>query len=848
MLITGAPVSDNALVSKEARDLIRSWTREHITANKVYLTSVVKCPHTKDPTKLMIQCCEERLRQELLNIQPDVIICMGKAAAVPFNLGGKMTELLNRVMTVKPLTYSFSAPGKDTKRIVTREAKIIVTYDPVKFVSDIKVRSAVEACFRQAERLSLGATIKPPDKYYLIESPREFEDWVERHLTDERLNKRIHAFDIETNGRLIHPKTEFDAQYPPKLRCVSFSWGPGMAICVPYEDDPAYHVPLKRFMESDIQFTGHNVAFDIFFLKLVNDIHTKHLFGDTMLMAAMLNPGKGKYGYGLKPLAAEWTDLGGYETDMKSTPDTLDDQGRITETKWEKVDMDVMAPYNCADADATLQIYHIFMGFFKQRKMLPAHWVMTHALFPLAEMEHNGFLVDRNWVDTSRKKIEDIVARYEQKLKELCGGKEYLWSSPDALSMVMYDEFKYPVPNLDPFAVGRSDEDDSSDSSRPTNDAALSIINTPFTQTIRKYRRATKLLSTFFNGYLVHTGLDNRLRADFNLVGTVTGRLSSSGDANLQNIPSGMPSTAPGYEELHEFKVKKAFIPRPGWKIVNADQSQLELRIAGAVSNEELFIKSYKNQIDMHSRNAKVSFGLQVDQREYEAEALAKGFLRGSEDFNVYVERAVCKYIKKHYPEERQAAKTVSFGILYGMSKWGLAQSLNADGRDAGSTRIWTPDECQQLISKFKLGYPTLTRWQAGLIQFAHKNGYTYTVFGRRRYLPDINSADRQLKGRAERAAINTPVQSAGSDFMMSGVYQMYKELDYTKYRFCATVHDSIVCEVQEDYIPEFCKISKQCLEHPHIGNTEIPLCSVMPFIAEFEVGNSYGTMEGYEV
>ena len=196
--------------------------------------------------------------------------------------------------------------------------------------------------------------------------------------------------------------------------------------------------------------------------------------------------------------------------------------------------MDVMAPYNCADADATLQIYHIFMGFFRERKMLPAHWVMTHALFPLAEMEHNGFLVDRNWVDTSRKKIEDIVVQYEQQLKELCGGKEYLWSSPDVLSMVMYDEFKYPVPNLDPFAVGRSDEDDSSDSSRPTNDAALSIINTPFTQTIRKHRRATKLLSTFFNGYLVHTGLDNRLRADFNLVGTVTGRLSSSGDANLQ--------------------------------------------------------------------------------------------------------------------------------------------------------------------------------------------------------------------------------------------------------------------------------------------------------------------------
>lgn len=306
-----------------------------------------------------------------------------------------------------------------------------------------------------------------------------------------------------------------------------------------------------------------------------------------------------------------------------------------------------------------------------------------------------------------------------------------------------------------------------------------------------------------------------------------------------------MSHTEPGYEDLHGFKAKKAFVARPGFVIVNIDQSQLELRIAGGVSGEPKFINSYKNLIDMHSRNAIVSFGLQIDTRQWEQEALEKGMRRGTEEFDVYVERAKCKYVKKNYPDERQAAKSVSFGILYGMSKYGLAQNLNMNAYDTGG-KIWTPDECNSLITKFKQGYPDLIKWQRGLIRFAKCNGYTYTYFGRRRYLPLINSEDYRDRGAAERHAINTPVQSAGSDFMLAGEINMHQRLDPSRYFFTATVHDSVVCEVQESYVDEFIRISKECLERPEIAGRTIELAKVMPFVAEAEVGYSYGTLEAY--
>lgn len=295
---------------------------------------------------------------------------------------------------------------------------------------------------------------------------------------------------------------------------------------------------------------------------------------------------------------------------------------------------------------------------------------------------------------------------------------------------------------------------------------------------------------------------------------------------------------------MHEWKVKKAFTPRiPGWVMVNADQSQLELRMAGALSKEPLFIESYVNGIDMHSRNAKTSFLLKTPDAE-----LSKGIKDppGSKQFNIELTKSQCKYIKKNYPDRRQAAKTVSFGVLYGMGPYGLHMTLGNDARANGTPLQFTVDDCKDMINNFLRGYPILAKWQNEQVKFARKNGYVLSPFGRRRYLSQINSTDFKEKAKDERRAKNTVVQGAGSDFMQCGIIAMVNNLDPNKYKLVCTVHDSVVCEVAPDYVDEFVRITKDCLEHPKIGSMEVPLCKIMPFTAEFETGRSYGDMHEY--
>ena len=578
LILSGAPYSstmwaNQAKYGEMLKDMIDPLRENGIM---VCYDSVVRCPTLdrmdarfkdvdKEPPVGCIKACVNHVAEVLTRLQPDVIVCLGKAPACIFGIAGKVKSMYNRVYDVSPLAmFDKETCSFDTAKY-TRPAKLIVTYTLDQVYEDYTCKDAMTSAFRQAGRLAQGFKAEPPDNYYLIESADEFKTWAKRHMSDVRLSKAVHAFDIETNGRDIHPKTPFSAAHPPKLRCISFSWNKGMAICVPYEDDPEGYYPiLKEFMESDIPFVGHNVAFDIYFLKLVNDIHTKVLVGDTMLMAALLNPGRGKYGYGLKPLAAEYTDLGGYETDMKSTEDEKDAAGNIVKSKWEIADMSVMAPYNCADADSTLQIFKIFyekiskavtvvdsIGQVFLRKptpyerqprppltvmrMLDAHQVMTKALFPLADMEHNGFLIDREWTDNSRRIIQGLQERFSNELADLrpgeLKGKRADWGSPDQISDILTREFGVDMKQIvkDPLVETLINSEKES-----VGDVVLAAIHNDFTHVLRKWRKASKLLSTYFDGYLVNNGLDGHLRADFNIVGTVTGRLSSSGDANLR--------------------------------------------------------------------------------------------------------------------------------------------------------------------------------------------------------------------------------------------------------------------------------------------------------------------------
>jgi len=842
VIIVPRPFDSQEVLPFDQRDTMAELTTTTLTsATKIYMFPTVFCPHVKDPTKNMILFCNEHLRKAIVKAKPNVIICMGKPSCVPFGLEGPSKDIFNRIFEVNPIVI-----GEDH----TEVCKLIATESPEKVISDQKAFKAAEAAFKQVNRQLLGDKDSMPDNYYLLETVEEFDKFVTAHTTEDRFKKLVHAFDIESNGRDIHPKDAFDLEHPAKLRCISFAWDIGCAVCVPIENDPEKYLPiLNRFMTSDVKFIGHNVGFDYWFLRLVNNIVTKNIVGDTMNMAYLC--GLGGYA-GLKMLAATYTSLGGYETDMKGTPDEYSEDGHIIQTKWEQANMETMAPYNAADSDATLRIYKLFLAQIQKENMLPAHWIMTKSVITLGEMEHNGMHVNGEWVKSTKEYMEKLLERYKSELKTLANGHEYDWNSPQEMEHVLYDLLGYAVPILEEGVVQDDDGELYDGGHRPTGDVALAMINTPFSQALRKYRKCSKLLSTYFNGYLSNTDLDGCLRARYNITGTATGRLSSGGGksaVNMQNIPSAMAPTDPGYEDLHEYKIKKAFIPRnPDWVMVNLDQSQLELRVAGALAKEPLFIESYESGIDLHSRNAKVSFLLQTPDKEFKEDLIKEGLKPGTKEFDIELTKKQCKYIKQHYPDRRQAAKTISFGVLYGMGPYGLHMTLGNDARNNGVPMQFNVDDCKSMINNFNKGYPTLAKWQTGQVRFARKNGYVVNPFGFRRYLPNIdNQNDFKEKAKDERRAKNTCVQGFGSQLMQCGIINMHDRLDPNRYKLVATVHDSVVCEVESTYVDEFIQIAKHCLEHPVLGNKELPICKVMPFVAETEVGPSYGELEEYK-
>jgi DNA polymerase-1 len=314
--------------------------------------------------------------------------------------------------------------------------------------------------------------------------------------------------------------------------------------------------------------------------------------------------------------------------------------------------MTTLATYNVCDCDATLQIYKKFYRELADKNMLDANDLLAEAIHVVCDIQINGVLIDRQFVEETIPKIDGLIEQYEAQLTELAGGK-YDWNSPKELGKLLYEVLGYKNP------YGANAE------GYPTDDEALDRINTPFTAVMRKYRKAFKLCNTYFKGYFSKVEHDGRLRANYWLNSTATGRLSSD-EPNLQNLPRGMGKDDPGYEDLASYKVKNAIIAPEGWTIVQADQSQLEMRVAGMVAEDPDLIYSYRNGIDMHSLNAKVCFNIVQNIEQALKELEEAGIVKDTEEWKLALLKKELQVIKDTMGDKRTAAKSVSFGVLYG--------------------------------------------------------------------------------------------------------------------------------------------------------------------------------------
>lgn len=591
-------------------------------------------------------------------------------------------------------------------------------------VEDLVLMGETEGPIEEQPSEPIRANLKTirdvPHTCHLLASAQERADLIAKL----RASKTF-AFDTET--------TSLDQK---EARVV------GLAFCL--EPHTAYYVPLPRndaeatkaleefrpVLESEqIEKVGHNLKFDLRVLKRHGITVAGKLF-DTMVAHSLIEP---DMRHSMDYMSEVYL---GY-TPIPITKLIGEDKG--PQVNMADIPVDRVAEYAAEDADVTLQLRSAVEPLLKQKGQERVFYEIEAPLVPvLMDMEYEGIKVDA----TTLAEFGDQLAKEIDMLeKTICriAGTNFNISSPRQLGQILFDVLKIcEKPKKTRTGQYATDE----------QTLATLAPDHEIVQKLLEHRAATKLKSTYADtlpaAIWPATG---RVHTTFNQVVTATGRLNSQ-DPNLQNIPI---RTERGQE------IRKAFVPRgPGYKLLSADYSQIELRIIAAVSKEKTMLEAFAAGADIHTATA-------------------------AKVFNVFPEMV--------NPEMRRKAKMVNFGIAYGISAFGLAQRLGIARKEAA-----------EIISNYFNQFPGIRRYMDDTIAFARKNGYVETLTGRRRYLRDIRSSNNTIRGSAERNAINAPIQGTAADMIKLAMVNIHRELQLQKLqtKMLLQVHDELVFDLFE--------------------------------------------------
>jgi len=394
----------------------------------------------------------------------------------------------------------------------------------------------------------------------------------------------------------------------------------------------------------------------------------------------------------------------------------------------------------------------------------------------LSCMEFSGIAIDEKYLKTLSKEMEKDIAKLEKRIYALAG-EEFNIKSSKQLQVILFEKMKLPI--IKKTKTGASTDEEVLRALSEKDKLPAEIL---------KYRELAKLKSTYVDSLpdLVNpkTG---RIHTSFNQTVTATGRLSSS-NPNLQNIPI--------KTELGR-KIRKAFIaPKKSRIILAADYSQIELRLLAHFSGDKDLIDAFKEERDIHAFTASLIYGVSEEE----------------------VTR-----------EMRQAAKTVNFGIVYGMSPYGLSKDLGIDVREAS-----------KFIDAYFERYPSVKGYLESKVEDARRDGYVTTILGRRRYIPEIKSPNVAMRNFAERTAVNTPLQGSAADLVKLAMIQIYKKIAGTETKMILQVHDELVFEAEKESLEKLAKIVKSSMEG--VVKLDVPL------EAHIEYGPNWLEMERLEI
>ena len=806
------------LINYEADDLIATYTEQIlekgakvtiVSSDKDLMQLYKKDVRLYDPMKNKFITSKDVI--DKFGVDPKKVIDVQSLAGdssdnvpgVP-GIGIKIAaELINKYDTLEKLLDKTHEIKQNKRRetIIENKEKAIISKKLVTLKKDVPIKEKIEEFrFKEIDKDKLYKYLREMEFNRLLSSvistygepelsvknidsyPKEEQKSISKKnyyliKNEKEIDKYIQ--EAEESGELaIDTETNSLDAHQADLIGISLSTKIGKACYIPIghkSDDclkkEAVIKKLKPLLEdSSVKKIGQNIKFD--FIVLYKHGVKMNSMEDTMLMSYVLDAGKNRH---------NMDTLSKIHLNHKTiTFKELVGTGK-KEINFRDVELDKAMKYAAEDADITYRLYKIFHKNLKLEKLTNIYEIFEKPLIEiLAFMEINGIQIDSKFLKNLSEKFEKKIKSLEKEIFTI-SKKEFNIGSPKQLGEIIYNELKIAVlkkTRKGSFATSASVLED------------LAFKGHKFPQLILEWRQVSKLKNTYSDSLPGHINPSTkRVHTSFLLAATTTGRLASS-NPNLQNIPI---KSEDGKD------IRKAFIAEKGFTLISADYNQIEMRILADLADVKELKKAFKNNEDIHS-------------------------LTASQVFNID--------IKKVDQDYRRKAKAINFGIIYGISQYGLAKQIMVSNSEA-----------EEFLNSYFLKFPEIKHYMDATIKFCRKTGYVNNIFGRRTHINGINDKNYNIRNFQERAAINAPIQGSASEIMRLAMIRLdkkFKSLKDTKSKILLQIHDELIFEVLNSEVKAMTKTIKD--EMLSVTKSDLHLFST-PLTVDINIGDNWGIL-----
>ena len=715
-----------------------------------------------------------------------------KTAAELINEYGNLENLLKNAKKIKQ--------NKRRETLIENSDKAIISKKLVELKNDVPVKNSIsEFELKQIDKKKLYNFLREMEFNRLLSSAiskygeSEFENNepnIKEKYSLEITNKNyeiiknedelrkflknaeeIGEFSIDTETNSLDP-------HQASLVGISISSSIGYAFYIPLN-----HLNTKNFDEKNIlsifkpyledksiKKIGQNIKFDyIIFYHRGIDINSME---DTMLMSYVLDAGKNRH---------NMDTLSEIHLDHKTIKfKDIVGTGK-KQINFSEVDLEVAKNYASEDADITYRLYKIFLKSLKSENLINIYEIFEKPLIKiLAMMEINGIGLDKGFLKKLSSKFSNKIEQFEKKIYKI-SNKQFNIASTKQLGEIMYNELKIS-------SLKKTKKGSFATSASVLEDLAFKGHELP--KLVLDWRQTSKLKNTYSDSLPEHlNSKTNRVHTSFLLAATTTGRLASS-DPNLQNIPI---KSEDGRD------IRKAFISEKDKKLISADYNQIEMRILADLADVKALKKAFLNSEDIHSLTASQVFGVEI---------------------------------KKVNSEMRRKAKAINFGIIYGISQYGLAKQIGVSNNEA-----------EEFLNSYFQKFPEIKEYMNSTIKFCRKSGYVQNIFGRKTHIIGINDKNFNVRNFQERAAINAPIQGSASEIMRLAMIRLNSELNLPKnqnLKMLLQIHDELIFETNINDLKKSSKLISDIMMS--VKNSEQHSFSI-PLLVDVNSGKNWGEL-----